>query len=208
MRILLRIGLSLGLCSALGLAACSPPVKSDNIETASTNVWQLINDASHLNFISIKKGTVVENHSFSELSGSVNAAGDARILIALDSVQTNIDIRNERMRTYLFETNTTPTATLTTKLDMTQFADMKIGARQEISATIVVHMHGKTESLGADMIVTRLGANKIAVESREPILVHIDSFGMTAGVEKLRELAKLPSITPVVPISFSLVFER
>jgi len=191
------------MVTGLFMAACSPQTDPTN-----TNTWQLVNTQSHLNFISIKKGTFVETHHFKKFSGSVDTGGKALVTIALDSVETNIDIRNERMRTHLFKTAETPNATLTTNLDMAQFTDMAVGERKEISQIIVIHMHGKTESLRAEMIVTRLGANKIVVDSHDPILLNVEAFGMTAGVEKLRELAKLPSITPVVPVSFSLVFER
>jgi len=56
--------------------------------------------------------------------------------------------------------------------------------------------------------VTRLGPNKVLVSSAAPVYVHADDFGLQSGVDKLQELAKLSSITPVVPVSFSLMFER
>lgn len=64
-----------------------------------------------LNFVSIKKVHVVETHRFESLSGAITDTGVATLVIDLNSVNTGIDIRNERMRNLLFETATFPQAT-------------------------------------------------------------------------------------------------
>jgi len=38
--------------------------------------------------------------------------------------------------------------------------------------------------------------------------VNASQVGLLAGIEKLRELAGLPSISPAVPVTFSLIFEQ
>ncbi len=200
----MRIIMIIGMFLALFLGGCSPqkPVSE------ATGPWHLLPAQSHLSFISIKKNTIIETHSFGKLSGAVGVDGVVDINISLDSVETNIDIRNERMRTYLFETDTFPLATISTKIDMASFAAMPIGGRMNFSQDIVVNMHGKSAGFDVDFIVTRLGINKVAVDSRNPVVLDIEDFALQDGVEKLRELASLPSITPAISVNFSLAFER
>ena len=200
----MRIFLIFGLFFAVFLGACS---QQDSVPEA-TGPWHLLPGQSHVGFISVKKGTMIEAHSFGTLSGAVSVDGVTSVTVALDSVETNIDIRNERMRTYLFETKKYPLAKISTKIDMAQFAAMKIGERVTMSQNVTVNMHGETAGFDVALIVTRLGVNKISVDNQEPVVPDIEDFSMQTGVEKLRELASLPSITPEVPVSFSLVFER
>ena len=66
--------------------------------------WNLVNEESRINFISIKASDIAEIHTFKELSGSVKNNGQAQVVINLSSSETLIPIRNERMGNLLFET--------------------------------------------------------------------------------------------------------
>ena len=66
--------------------------------------WALDNERSHLTFVSIKAKDVAEIHTFKEMSGTVDTDGKIAVNLMLDSVETLIPIRNERMRELLFET--------------------------------------------------------------------------------------------------------
>ncbi|PHS36170.1 MAG: hypothetical protein COA91_12495 [Robiginitomaculum sp.] len=208
MRILLFIGLFVALLLGvfLGIYSTKKPVPIPVIEAIGP--WHLLPAQSHLGFISVKKGTMVETHHFGELSGMVSVDGVANITANLDSVQTNIDIRDERMRTYLFQTDKFPLAKISTKIDMTLFTALTIGERKNISQNITVNMHANTADYVVGFIVTRLGVNKISVASQNPVVLDIEDFALQDGLDKLRDLASLSSITPQVPVSFSLVFER
>jgi len=208
MRIFLIIGVVLAFLLGvfLGINSTNKPASIPIAE--ATGPWHLLPAQSHLGFISVKKGTMIETHHFGELSGMVGVDGTANITVTLDSVQTNIDIRDERMRTYLFETDKFPLAKINTKVDMAQFTAMPIDERINISQTITVNMHGKTTDFNASLIVTRIGVNKVAVDSQSPVVLDVEDFAMQGGLNKLRELASLSSISPEVPVSFSLVFER
>ena len=76
----------------------------------------LDNTLSTLSFVSVKKGKVGEVHTIDKLSGSLSETGDLVIKLDLSSVNTNIDIRNERMQQHLFETKNNPTATISAKI--------------------------------------------------------------------------------------------
>jgi len=46
----------------------------------------------------------------------------------------------------------------------------------------------------------------VMVASTKPLIVDAAKFGMTEGVEKLREIAGLQSISNAVPVSFVMTF--
>ncbi|MBO6764410.1 MAG: YceI family protein [Maricaulis sp.] len=99
------------LPAALVLAACAQPA-------AQGNDWQLDRETSSVGFVSIKSGEIAEAHHFTNLTGSVAEDGTAELLIALDSVETGIEIRNERMREHFFQTGEYPQARLTAQIDL------------------------------------------------------------------------------------------
>ena len=192
--------------AVFGLAACSQPAPAAT--SSLDGDWTVDGNASKFSFVTVKSGALAEAHTFSGLSGTVMANGDAEIDIPLTTVETNINVRNERMREFLFETGTYPEATVTTKLDPTVFTDLGIGDAVNVPVTATLNLHGETQEIDADLLVTRIGADKVQVGTPVPIIVNAADFGLDAGVEKLRELANLPGITPDVPVTFSIVFTR
>jgi polyisoprenoid-binding protein YceI len=68
---------------------------------------------SYLNFVTTKNTHVVEAHNFISLGGEINAAGIATLTIDLNTVNTGVSLRDQRMRDLLFEVATYPTATVT-----------------------------------------------------------------------------------------------
>ncbi|MEM6307186.1 MAG: cytochrome C, partial [Pseudomonadota bacterium] len=70
---------------------------------AAAGGWTLDNDTSKVQFGSIKKDYVGESHFFENMSGTVSDDGMVSVAIDLTSVQTWIDIRNERMIEHVFK---------------------------------------------------------------------------------------------------------
>ena len=189
--------------AALALAACSSgPAEEPPLD----GYWTVQGDASRLSFVTVKGGQVAEAHTFSDLSGTVTEDGEAEVSIGLASVQTNVDIRNERMQEFLFETATYPTATVTATIDPALFTALKTGETTVQPLTATLDLHGVQGEITGDVAVTRIAVDKVQVETVTPIIVDAASFGLDTGVEKLGELAGLDSITGQVPVSFSLVF--
>ena len=198
--------LVLGLTAAAFLAGCGgggAPVEAEN-----TGPWDLKGKESSILYTTVKNNSIAETNSFSLFSGEVSNGGDVQIDIALNSVKTNIDTRDERMKKFVFKTVDYPSAVINATLPMAEFSALSTGERKFIVDEITVALAGKTASFETQFLVTRLGANKVLVESAIPIMVEADDFDLGAGVDKLQELAKLDSITPVVPVTFSLVFKR
>ena len=79
--------------------------------------WELDNEKSSVNFVSIKNDSAAEIHSFSSLVGYIGAKGNVQLGIDLNSVETLVPIRNERMREMLFEVVKFPAANITAQVD-------------------------------------------------------------------------------------------
>lgn len=170
--------------------------------------WTLDNDASQVSFVSVKAGDAGEVHRFTQISGNVTEDGIASFTIQLASVDTLIPLRDERMRELLFETELFPTAELSTSIDSDLLTNLEPGDSVDYSATLTLDLHGKQMSIAAEMIVARLGDHRLMVSSRKPVIINAASVGLVAGIESLREIAGLPSISKAVPVSFVLTFDE
>ena len=174
----------------------------------SANDWTLLADESRVAFVSVKAETIGEVHYFTNLEGSVSTAGDVIIQLPLESVETGIDIRNERMREFLFETVNFPAAIITAKINPADYKNISIGNRSLVTLTALLDLHSITSELEFEAFVTRVANNKMAVDTVSPILIDADEFELGTGIDALKELAGLDMISPIIPVTFSLMFER
>jgi polyisoprenoid-binding protein YceI len=197
------------VAAALGLAACNPAPTANEAPAADVagKNWALVPAESRLSFVSVKGGEIAEVHHFHELSGRVAADGRATIEIPLDSVETGIEIRDERMREFLFQTGLHPKATITASIDLASLQDLAVGAQRRMPLTSELSLHGVTAPVEAQVAVTRTAPSKVLVASVDPIVVNAASFGMEKGVSELMKLANLDVIAPDTPVSFQLTFE-
>jgi len=195
----------LGL-AAISFTACGGPGNID--DAARSGTWDLKHQESSILYTTIKNADIAENNSFELFSGEVTNDGTVQIDIALNSVKTNVDTRDERMKKFVFKTDDYPSATITTRLSLTELETLETGGRKTVENEITVSLAGQTSNYDTAFTITRLGPNKALVESAAPIMVSADDFNLSDGVETLRGLAKLESITPVVPVTFSLIFKR
>ncbi len=170
--------------------------------------WTLDNDSSQVSFVSVKAGDAGEVHRFTEISGELSSGGNASVTIQLASVDTLIPLRDERMRELLFQTNLFPTASLSTNIDMDALNAIEPGDSMDMAANLTLELHGQQLSLAAEMIVARLGDQRLMVSSRKPVIVNAASVDLVNGIEALREIANLPSISKAVPVSFVLTFDE
>lgn len=176
--------------------------------TAAQAKWTLDPAASTLSFASIKAGSVGEAHRFTELAGTVDKNGAVTITVALDSVETMIDIRDERMRKFLFETAQFPTATITAELDMKALKKLKVGDTTSLDLPVKLALHGQASHVDTVVTVARLAHDRVLVTSRDLIMIDASGYGFDEGLQKLMELAGLPSISSAVPVSFVFLFDK
>ena len=168
--------------------------------------WTLDNDASQISFVSVKAGDAGEAHRFTEISGELSADGKASVTIQLASVDTLIPVRDERMREMLFQTDLFPTASLSANIDMDALNAIEPGNSMDMATDLTLDLHGQQLSLAAEIIVARLGNHRLMVSSRKPVIINAASVDLVNGIEALREIANLPSISKAVPVSFVLTF--
>lgn len=191
-RTLPKLGLALVLC-----ALVSAPVQAD---------WSLDPARSHLAFVTIKAKDVAEVNTFKEMTGSIAADGQASVALMLDSVDTLVPIRNERLRQILFDTADYKEAVLTARIDAARIKAMAVGEIAEITAEGSLSLHGQTQPMILVVQVAKVADNTLMVASAKPVVVDAAKFGMSDGVEKLREIAGLAAISDAVPVSFVLTF--
>lgn len=192
--------------SLLGLAACSQaPAEPDALTTAA---WTLDSEATTVTYVSIKADEIAEVNSFGTVTGSVSTDGAASIEIDLASVSTGVDIRNERMRDIFFVVADNPNATVTAQIDPAAFETLGVGESTTQTLDGTLSLKGIDAPFQTEVTVTRAGADRVIAVSNAPVIVEASRFELTEGLAQLQELAGLPSITPVVPVSFSLAFQR
>jgi polyisoprenoid-binding protein YceI len=184
------------LSGALLLLAASTGVLAD---------WELDGQRSTVQFMSVKNASVAELHHFRALTGGISDTGAAQVALDLDSVETLVPIRNQRMRELLFETVRFPAAMLRAEVP-TSLTELPVGETRDTSIEVEVDLHGATQSYIAEVLVTRLNDGALQVVISEPIVVKAADFGLDGGIEILREVAGLASISTAVPVSGQLVF--
>lgn len=170
--------------------------------------WNLNQKESDFSFASIKKSKVLENHSFNNFSGSIDAQGKATLNLDLASVNTGIEIRDQRMQSMLFETSKFAQSTFTTQIDLKALEAQKVGSIQNQMVTGTLSLHGINKEIKADLNVVKLAEDKVLVSTAQPITVNAADFALDSGVTALREIAKLPAIAFSVPVSFNLTFNK
>ncbi|MFN2219564.1 MAG: YceI family protein [Anaerolineae bacterium] len=168
--------------------------------------WQLQPADSSLSFVSIKKDSIGEVMHFKDMTGSLEAGGAALLSISLDSVDTGVPVRDQRMRDLLFQVDQYPTATFQGTIDMTAVASLKSGDQIHVPIKGKLTLHGKAAEIAADTLTTKLTDGRLSVVTTQPVIVNAGTFGLTDGLKKLMELANLPAISAAVPVSFALTF--
>ena len=185
----------LTLCLSLLMAAVS--AQAD---------WTLVNESSQLNFVSTKASHIAETHTFTELSGQITDDGAAKLVIDLTSVDTGIDIRDQRMQSMLFDVVSFPDARIETRLDLPALETLTAPTTLVIEAEL--SLAGQTTPVQGQVLVVPMDRSRVSITTVAPIIVRAPSLGLESGIEALREIAGLPSIGYSVQVTFSLIFTR
>lgn len=167
--------------------------------------WTLDNSKSQLNFVSTKVQHVSEMHHFTQLSGTMASDGKFSVDVDLTSVETNIEIRNERMKEHLFHVDAMPKATLSGTVPAT-ILKMPAGSSQVGAMDAMLALNGVQQSIQLELQVTKTQDNGFVATTTKPILINASQFNLTSGIDKLKELAGLNSIGLMVPVTFSVTF--
>jgi polyisoprenoid-binding protein YceI len=168
--------------------------------------WELDNARSTVNFISVKNSRIGETHSFTSLVGYIGADGKVQLGVDLDSVETMIPIRNERLRELLFDTARFPAANITSQVQPEMLAAVAEGGVVTTDISVNLSLHDHTVALDIPVVVIADSSGVLRVLSSQPVILDVKQFGLVDGVTALREIAGLKSISTAVPVSIYLVF--
>ncbi|MBH2038192.1 MAG: YceI family protein [Pseudomonadales bacterium] len=168
--------------------------------------WYLDGESSRLSFISTKNTHISEVQRFLVLHGKVDPKGLAEVEVELESVNSGIPLRDERMRKDLFEIQTFPSALITAQIDLRPINDLAPGAQLELRLPVTVNLHGKTHQYNAELLATRLDDRRFQVVTLEPLVINAEDFDLAPGLERLRNVAGLSAISLSVPVGAVLIF--
>lgn len=186
----------------------APAFTTITVTNDSTPASSYVLDAqsSSLYFVSTKQTHVIESHFFTDLSGSIADNGEARLSINMNSIESGIAMRNERMREFLFEIETYPEATVSVPVDLASLALQNIGSTQTENVSAILNLHGVSASVDTAVSITKLSDSTIVVQNVAPILIKAGDFNLVGGIDTLRNIASLNSISYTVPVNFTLTF--
>jgi len=170
--------------------------------------WTLDGAASSFHYVTSKASAISEINRFRTLAGAIADDGTATLAIDLASVDTAIEVRDQRMRDIVFQVAQYPQATVTVAVDASALDAMQPGTTSTASYKATVDLHGLQADYDADLQVIKLDADTVQVQLARPLLVGAVSFGLAQGVEELKTIAGLPSINPNVVVDFALVYRK
>jgi OOP family OmpA-OmpF porin len=150
----------------------------------------------------------VESSSFATFDASIEPTGGATITVALDSVDTLVDLRNVRMRFLFFETFIYPEATVRVQLTPEMVADLPARRRETLTVPFTFDLHGVEAQLEAPVTVTLLGDDQISIASAAPISIAASDFGLAENITKLENAVGGISVVPSATVTFDLLFQR
>ncbi|WP_460140080.1 YceI family protein [Pseudomonas sp. S2_E01] len=168
--------------------------------------WYLDGESSRLSFVSTKNANISEVQRFLVLHGKVSPKGVAEVEVELDSINSGIPLRDERMRKDLFEIERFPEALISAQIDLGPINDLANGAQLELRLPVTVNVHGKQHQYNAELLATRLDDRRFQVVTLEPLVINAADFDLAPGLESLRKVAGLSAISLSVPVGAVLIF--
>ena len=188
----------------LAVAAISISMATGTWADGHAGGWVLNGDQSVVSFGSIKNDTNGEAHTFTGLSGSVSADGMATVDIDLNSVNTQIEIRDERMVEHVFKN--APSATLKAEIDMAALEGLAVGESTVTEIDGDVAFLGVEAPVYMDVYVMRLDDENVMVTTNSMMFISAEELEINDGIDTLMELAGLDGITRTSPVTFRLMF--
>ncbi|WP_100642454.1 YceI family protein [Alteromonas facilis] len=175
------------------------------VSSSTLASWHLDNSKSQLNFISTKNEHISEIHTFDTLTGSLGNDGKLSVEIDLTSVNTLIPIRNTRMQEMLFNVAAHKLASFNTTLPAT-IMQLGVGEQVMLEQAGTMHISGADAEVTFSISVSRLDDNTFVAHTLKPTLLSANQFDLTGGIDALRSVAGLKSISYTVPVTFSVTF--
>lgn len=168
--------------------------------------WSLNGAESDFSFVTVKNTDVAEAQSFQNLQAFVDTSGKATLAIDLNTVDTGIGVRDQRIRDHLFASGLLPTLYFTTQVNMATVTGLQPGEAEMMTLDGRLSLNGISQDTTADVLVIRTADDRVAVRTARPVMVQGGDFELVGGIETLRSLAGLSAIGQTVPVYFNLSF--
>ncbi|MEM6896029.1 MAG: YceI family protein, partial [Pseudomonadota bacterium] len=159
---------------------------------------------SKVGFGSVKSDFIGEAHSFSGLSGTVSEDGTVDITLDLATLETNIDIRNERMQEHVFKM--APDAKLMAEVDMEAMENLEVGGTMMSVVEGTLMFLGQEVFVDLPVVAARLSDEQVLIMSDGVTYLSTEELGVDAGVDVLMDLAGLERIDRAVPVTVRFMF--
>ncbi|KAF7771125.1 hypothetical protein PCIT_a4168 [Pseudoalteromonas citrea] len=206
-------GLADAVTISLSGNVCTNTEEPPSDDVTETGLWELDEIESSLNYVSVKKDHIAEINQFvantlttSALSGSIDEQGSVKLALDLNSISTEVDIRNSRVLDLLFETDLLPMAYFSTQIEQALLSNLVIGQPTTQNITGQISLHGVNQEVSLDVLVVKLASGRINVSTLTPMIIDSKAFDMDYGIEALRVVANLSHIGEAVPVYFNLTF--
>jgi polyisoprenoid-binding protein YceI len=138
------------------------------------------------------------------------AAGSARMTIDLTTFDSQIPVRNERVRNFFFEV--TATGWDTAALTIPKLPDAALAAlrdRKSVTRAVVegdLKLHGKTARVSMTLDAGYGSAGELWVRSAIPVEVKVSDFDLTDNLRRLSSICMHDSIDDIVKVDVALEF--
>ena len=152
----------------------------------------------------MKNQSVGETHHLDGLSGGIDDSGKVTIEVATESLDTGIDIRDERMLEHLLAA---ASLAISAQVDTASFDTLGVGETLATTIPVDVSLGSASTEQEAEVLVARLSDTRWLVVSDQPVWLNAESLGLEGGIAALQDIAGLSSIDRTSPVGFRLMFE-
>jgi hypothetical protein len=154
--------------------------------------WALVSDSSEFTIGTTKNETITEVHKLQQLEGFVRINGNARVSLNLLSIDTGIEIRDERMQAMLFTTATQ--AVYSATVDMEKLRKLEAGDSTDFQLQGSLEMNDRSTVIPVATKITRLDSGNYQIKTVSANKIDVGKFGFSGGIEQLRAVANLKNI--------------
>ncbi|SAK51519.1 YceI-like domain protein [Caballeronia temeraria] len=179
---------------------------------ASHAAWRVDSGQSTFSFTTTKAAkpgaaAIEEVQTFRQIDGSVGDDGKLVFDVELASVETNIGLRNDRLKDMLFKVADHPRAVFTGTVDMRRVRALRAGESADMDVSGQLAVSGETRPITASVRVVRLANGALSVGTRVPVVVNLKDYGLQDEVEALRVLMNLDVLSSAAPVSFTVMLK-
>lgn len=166
--------------------------------------WATLDEENSIvSYATSKLKDITEAHWFDTVTGSISDSGQVSVQIDTASINSALELRDDRIREFLYQVTDYPQITVAAQVDVGSLTNGR--SRMQFPATVGIM--GMELNVNIDAFVS-VSDSRVTVSSATPVVVFAAQVGLTEGLMKLSELAGGIAIGAAVPVSFSLSFDR